>query len=106
MIRNSFSFLNGITEKFERSLWRSGIVRWEDFCHREKIYGINPEKKRLYDAQLAKMSVELQNKNSEFFSSIIRKQEHWKLFDEFKDGAICLDIETNGLPFDHGGYIT
>lgn len=106
MIRNSFSFLEGITEKFERSLWKRGILLWEDFCNYDRISGIEPERKRFYDRQLTEMIKELKKGNSVFFTSILKKHEHWKLFEEFKSDTICLDIETNGLPFNYGGHIT
>ncbi len=106
MIRNTFSLLNGIGERFERHLWRNGILTWDDFCSRSEIFGINHFKKNHYDTQLAKMSEELNKGNAEFFATAIKKNEHWRLFEEFKGDVVCLDIETNGLHYKYGGYIT
>lgn len=106
MIRNTFSLLNGIGDRFERHLWRNGVLTWDDFCNRSEISGINHSKKNHYDAQLIKMSNELKRRNSAFFATSIKKSEHWRLFEEFKEDAVCIDIETNGLHYKYGGYIT
>ncbi len=106
MIRNTFSLLNGIGERFERRLWSRGIITWDDFCQCSEILGINPLKKKLYDSQLNILSNELINANAKFFASAIKRAEHWRLFEEFKGDIVCLDIETNGLHFRYGGYIT
>ncbi len=106
MIRHTFSILNGIGERFEHRLWRSGILTWDDFCRCKEILGIPTLKKLLYNSQLNILSDELNNRNSEFLASNIKKADHWRLFEEFKGDAVCLDIETNGLHYKYGGYIT
>jgi len=106
MIRNTFSLLNGIGEKFERHLWRNGILTWDDFCNCKEISGIKPYRKNYYDDILNVLSCQLHKGNAEFFASVMRKTEHWRLFEEFRGQAVCLDIETNGLHYKYGGYIT
>lgn len=106
MIQHTFSLLDGIGERFERHLWRRGILTWDDFCSCDEILGINPLRKNSYDSQLMDLSNALLKGNSEFFASVMKRSEHWRLFEEFGDEAVCLDIETNGLHFKDGGYIT
>ena len=106
VIRHTFSLLNGIGEKLERTIWKKKILTWDDFCTSTEIEGISPERKRIYDDQLTQASMELSVGNSEYFARIMKRREHWRLFDVFKDGAVCLDIETNGFQPDHGGYVT
>ncbi|NTU42761.1 MAG: hypothetical protein HGA78_06850 [Nitrospirales bacterium] len=106
MIRHTFSMLNGIGEKLERQLWSMGILTWDDFCGRDEIEGISPERKRFYDEQLLHLSQELSKGNAEYFSRVLKRREHWRLFETFRDRALCLDIETNGLQPDNGGYVT
>lgn len=106
MIRNTFSLLNGIGEKFERRLWERGILTWDDFLSSEKVTGLNSLKKSLYNNELVKLSGELNNGNAEFFSHFMKRNQHWRLFEEFREEAVCLDIETNGLHMRYGGYIT
>lgn len=106
MIRHTFSVLNGIGEKLERHIWRRGILTWDDFCNYREIEGISPERKRVYDNQLMQFSSELSIGNAEYFAQIMKRREHWRLFDVFKKEAVCLDIETNGYQPGYGGYVT
>ncbi|MBA4349011.1 MAG: hypothetical protein C0415_03360 [Thermodesulfovibrio sp.] len=106
MIRHTFSLLNGIGEKLERHLWRRGILAWDDFCNCKEIEGISPERKRVYDNQLMQSSMELSIGNAEYFAKIMKRREHWRLFNAFKNEAVGLDIETNGFQPGQGGYVT
>lgn len=106
MIRHTFSLLNGIGEKLERHIWRNGVLSWGDFCRAGEIDGISPERKRIYDHQLTQASMELSVGNAEYFARIMKRREHWRLFDMLKGGAVCLDIETNGFQPGSGGYVT
>lgn len=106
VIRHTFSLLNGIGEKLERTIWKKGILTWDDFCGSSEIDGISPERKSIYDHQLTQSSMELSVGNAEYFAQIMKRREHWRLFDVFRDGAVCLDIETNGFQPGHGGYVT
>jgi uncharacterized protein YprB with RNaseH-like and TPR domain len=106
MIRNTFSILHGIGERLERRLWKSGILTWEDFISAQDIDFINPCKKTFFDEHLSSALRELENANAGYFATIIRRREHWRLFDVFRGEAACLDIETNGFMPGNGGYVT
>lgn len=106
MIQNTFSILNGIGERLERRLWRNRVLTWEDFIVASDINFINPNKKKGFDQKLSDASRELNHSNAAYFADNIKRREHWRLFDRFKGEAVCLDIETNGLMPDKGGYVT
>lgn len=106
MIRHTFSLLNGIGEKLERRLWRTGVLTWNDFFDCQDIDWISSERKRVYDGQLMQSSSELSSGNATYFARTLKRREHWRLFETFKDSAVCLDIETNGLQPGYGGYVT
>lgn len=106
MIRNSFCTLDGIGEKLERRLWEQGVLTWEDFRNSDRLLGLSQEKKSIFDERLIIDAMELGAGNAEYFNMRIKRREHWRLFDFFKDQAVCLDIETNGLPLGSGGYAT
>lgn len=106
MIRHTFSMLNGIGEKLERHIWRRGILTWDDFCDCNEIEGISSERKAMYNAELSQASTELATGNAEYFATTMKRREHWRLFDAFRDGVVCLDIETNGFMPYQGGYVT
>jgi hypothetical protein len=106
MIRNSFSILSGIGEKIERRLWENGILTWSDFINDHDLHFFSPQKKFIFDELLSSASHELDNTNAVYFANFIKRREHWRLFDVFGEDAVCLDIETNGLMPESGGYIT
>jgi uncharacterized protein len=106
MIRNTFSILNGIGERLEKKLWRNGILTWDDFIHTPDLNFINPNKKSIFDRHLSDARRELAYGNASYFSTTIKRREHWRLFDTFKELSACLDIETNGLMPGSGGYTT
>lgn len=106
MIRNTFCTLDGIGEKLEKRLWREGILTWNAFFDSPRVLGFAPERKRACDEKLRRDALELGAGNAAYFSGRLRRREHWRLFDIFKDGAVCLDIETSGLQPQNGGYVT
>lgn len=106
MIQNTFSILNGIGEKLEKRLWRNGILTWTDFLHSSGIDFISSEKKAVFDNTLSSAQKELSNANAGYFACTIRRREHWRLFENFRDHAACLDIETNGYMPENRGYAT
>lgn len=106
MILNTFSILHGIGNKLEKRLWRNGILTWTDFLQKSDVHFINPFKKHIFDNYLSLALRELSYRNASFFAKTLKRTEHWRLFDIFKEEAVCLDIETNGLMPENGGYIT
>lgn len=106
MIKNTFCILDGIGEKLEKRLWKQGILTWEDFTDADELLGLSSERKRFFDESLFQNIGELNTGNATYFDKRIKRREHWRLFDFFKDNAICLDIETNGLQPNSGGYAT
>lgn len=106
MIRNTFSILNGIGEKLERKLWRSGILTWSDFIHAPEISFISSLKKAVYSESLSTALNALEHADARYFAYAIKKKDHWRLFDFFQKQSACLDIETNGLMPGSGGIVT
>ncbi len=102
MIQKTFLILEGIGTKKEKNLWREGINNWEDFLKTKKAKGIPQNKKGYYDRKIRQAKQNLYSSNSEYFYNLLPKNEHWRLYDFFKEEAIFLDIETNGLTDDAG----
>jgi uncharacterized protein YprB with RNaseH-like and TPR domain len=106
MIRNTFSIVYGIGEKLEKRLWRNGILTWHDFIDTKTITFFSPERKSYLDALFSEAEEELGKKNAFYFTRIMKRRVHWRLYEVFCGEAVCLDIETNGLQPGGGGYIT
>lgn len=97
MIRNSFIFLEKITAARERKLWQQGILNWDDFLKAEKIKGITADAKKYYDRKITEARRQLYEGNSSYFARLMPQTEHWRLYEFFKEEAVYLDIETDGL---------
>ena len=97
MIQNTFVFLERITPAMERKLWRQGILDWDDFLKAKGIKGITSAAKRYYDRRILEARQQLHAQNSSHFTKLMRQTEHWRLYDFFKEEAVYLDIETDGL---------
>jgi len=106
MIRSTFTILDGIGQKLEKRLWREGIITWVHFLDATTLSFVNHQRKRLFDEALLSAYTELNGGNAEYFECTLKRNEHWRLFEVFKSNAVCLDIETNGLPPGRGGYVT
>lgn len=106
MIMHTFSILKGIGERLERRLWQKGITTWDDFIRAQNIDFIPLDTKINYDLQLLELMDKLQHENLSYLCRAVKRREHWRFFDMFRDGCVCLDIETNGIKPESGGYIT
>lgn len=106
MIQNTFCILDGIGEKTERKIWESGILSWDDFLDAEDLLGLSRERKGLLNESLFLHQRELRRGNAPYFFDTLKQREHWRLFELFRDHAVCLDIETNGFQPSQGGYVT
>ncbi len=97
MIQNSFIFLEKITAAKEKKLWQQGILSWDDFLRAKKIQGISAAAKKYYDRRIIEARKQLYLENSGYFASLMPQAEHWRLYDFFREDAVYLDIETDGL---------
>lgn len=93
MIRESFVLLPKVGLATERKLW-SSVNSWDDFLCASKVKGLSGARKDSYDWLLRDAKQHLRANNSSYFSSM---PHQWRLFNEFKDEAVYLDIETNGF---------
>ena len=96
MITSSFIFIPGIGEKTEERLWKSGILTWDDFKKADVPF-LNETKKRIIEDYLKLGRDALDRKDSSFFAETLPKEEYWRLYKDFRDETLFLDIETTGL---------
>lgn len=96
MLQNSFIFLDGVGTARELSIWREGILSWKEFVERDKITGMSVPVKERANRLLSTSMDKLDAGEAGFFASLLRTKDHWRCFDEFRGGAMYLDIETTG----------
>ena len=97
MIQNSFIFLEKITVARERKLWQQGILNWDGFLRAKRIKGISVATKRYYERKVIEARQQLYMENRNYFCNLMPQTEHWRLYEFFKEEAVYLDIETDGL---------
>lgn len=103
MIKNTFMLLNGISSEKEKRLWKEDVADWDSFIKKDKISGISKKRKLVYNYQLYQAKRALMDEDTKFFSEFLPQKEHWRLYNNFKDSCVFLDIEVSCVS---GGYIT
>lgn len=97
MIKNTFCHVPGIASRTEQQLWSMGIHCWESLSASQA--GSLPFGAR--KAASVRLHIEhsieaLEEGDISFFADALSSQEHWRLFQEFRESVVYLDIETTG----------
>jgi uncharacterized protein YprB with RNaseH-like and TPR domain len=93
MLRHTFIHIHGIGTKTERNLWQRGIYTWEDFLHYEGTL-ISLRRDPIVRMEMENSIVNYHN--IDFFTERLASSHLWRLFDDFKNRGVYLDIETSG----------
>ena len=97
MLRNTFIHLPGIGPQRERALWERGIIDWDRFlaaAEEGQVHG----RIRESGLPLVRQSLDAVTRGDPgFFKPLLPSGETWRLYPEFADRALFLDIETTGL---------
>ena len=104
MIRNSFIQLPGIGKKKEIALWNDGVFSWNSYINNKKKSGVTLDEDRSL-LHIQKCISNLAIHQVDYFYSTLPSSEEWRLFREFKNHCLYLDIETNGGD-SYSGFIT
>lgn len=91
MIKKSFIFLPGVSYKLEEKIKKSA-KDWNQFLINE-VDGISKKRKLFFNSLIKKAKKNLLNEEAKYFSKILPKKEHYRLYEYFKDETIFLDIE-------------
>ncbi len=97
MLQNTFIHLPGVGLQRERALWEQGILDWDRFL--TTACGGKPKGRSQESAvELVRRSRNaLACRDAAFFKPHLPAREAWRLYSEFADRALFLDIETTGL---------
>ncbi len=94
MLINTFSHIPGIGPTTEKKLWDNGIRTWKDALLRPAHIG---RKSSAIQREIQTSIGHLKNKNARYFEDLLPASQHFRLFPEFRDTCVFLDIETTGL---------
>ncbi len=96
MLFHTFLHIEGIGEKTELQLYKSGIYCWDDFLKAEKIDFINDRSLIMMKEGILESYRKYINKDINYFLHRMNKRHAWRLYKEFKKYCCFLDIETDG----------
>ncbi|MGC8663859.1 MAG: ribonuclease H-like domain-containing protein [Thermoplasmata archaeon] len=99
MLEETFTLFSGISEKKEKWLKKNGINSWEDLIlSGNKILNDKEFKKIKKEIKAAKKH--LLSRDIKYFTRKLDSKNSWILYENFKESACFLDIETTGLDED------
>ena len=104
MLKNTFQHIPGIGKKTEERIWSAGA---EDWSCLDKPHHINLPRKKIETlaACCRESRVQFARENPVYFEDLLSASLGWRLFPEFRDHSVYLDIETDGLD-SYYGHIT
>src|SRR2546428_13503978 len=98
MLEQTFIHIPGISRETEREMWANGIRSWDDSDRFEKRFGVlGARLQQKLDDYIPLSREAIKNRNAAFFRRLSDVGEAWRIFPEFADQCVYLDIETTGL---------
>jgi len=98
MLQQTFLHIPGIGKVTERGLWKHGIRNWDDADRFEKRFGaVGARLHKKLDEYIPLSREAIRRKDAAFYERLSTLGEAWRVFPEFADECVYLDIETTGL---------
>ena len=98
MLQQTFIHIPGIGKQTEAELWEHGIHTWDDADRFEKRFGaVGARLQQKLDEYIPLSREAVKRKDAAFFSRLSDVGEAWRIYPEFADECVYLDIETTGL---------
>jgi uncharacterized protein YprB with RNaseH-like and TPR domain/predicted nuclease with RNAse H fold len=98
MLHKTFIHIPGIGKQTERDLWQHGIQSWDDADRFEKRFGFaGPRLQSTLDEYIPLSRTAIENRDAAFFQRLTALGEAWRVYPEFSDECVYLDIESTGL---------
>ncbi|MFO7752734.1 MAG: ribonuclease H-like domain-containing protein [Desulfobacteraceae bacterium] len=96
MLKNSFQHIPGIGAVTEKQLWTSGLLSWQDITP-DNTFKISPKRFEILTAYTKDSFEHFNNNNPVYFADLLPVNQHWRLFNEFRESTAFIDIETTGI---------
>lgn len=95
MLKNTFVHIKGIGFKLERSLWRKGILTWDDLMENHKEVELSDSTKKRAARIIGESKNSLSSLDARYFLKTLPKSETWRIYPEFKQSTAFVDVETD-----------
>lgn len=92
-IEQSYIPVRGVGETTERSLWEEGATHWNRF--EPDLLG--EKTGRRVEDFIARAEPRLETRDVDFFAREFPDRAQWRLYENFREQTLFLDIETTGL---------
>jgi len=96
VLTSTYIHIPGVSWKTERALWSQGAWTWYDFLADPRRYRTGTVGSQRLEKALAQSLCKLEKGEHQFFRKSLLAREAWRVFPEFRDKLIYLDIETTG----------
>jgi len=97
-LEQTFIHIPGIGPKTERELWQAGITSWAEFgSFFTRSADIGFALRGRLEKYIPESVEAMRKKDAGFFARLSKLGEAWRLFPEFAERCVFLDIETTGL---------
>ena len=96
MLQNTFIHIQSIGTITEQRLWESGLRHWNAFSDDISI-PLSGSRKYFLKEGIGESKRHLYQGNPGYFSKLLPSNQSWRLFPEFRNSTVYLDIETTGL---------
>jgi uncharacterized protein YprB with RNaseH-like and TPR domain len=96
MLTSTFIHIQSIGAITEKRLWKSGISNWDSIDGDHPI-PISFSRKYFLLNGIEQSRLHLGERNPVYFSNRLPSSQSWRMFPEFRDSTVYLDIETTGL---------
>ncbi|MEM2116769.1 MAG: ribonuclease H-like domain-containing protein [Thermoplasmata archaeon] len=100
MLKDSLIIFSGISYKRQKHLKNKGIITWDDLLKKGKIY-FSAENWKIIEEEIYRAMENFEKGNIDYFINLIEKRDHFIIYNDFKEKAVFLDIETTGLDFEN-----
>jgi uncharacterized protein YprB with RNaseH-like and TPR domain/predicted nuclease with RNAse H fold len=98
MLQQTFIHIPGIGKQTELDLWQHGVQSWDDAARFEKRFGaVGARLHQKLDEYIPLSQEAVRRKDAAFFERLSTMGEAWRIFSEFANECVYLDIETTGL---------
>jgi uncharacterized protein YprB with RNaseH-like and TPR domain len=101
-LEHSFIPVEGVGEQTERALWRAGCTDWEAFDPAAVGQQTGDRIRQFVDVASDRLAAG----DARFFDDVLPSGERWRLYEDFRESTLFLDIETTGLDHDRNRVTT
>ena len=105
MLKNTFQHIPGIGRKTEEKIWAAGISDWK-VLDKDQYADLPPRARTALGPGCRESQARLRSGNQRYFEKRLPASLAWRLFPEFRDRTVYLDIETDGLDAYYGHITT